>query len=497
MDRLEMRGVSKEFGGIAALDDAQFSARSGEVHALMGENGAGKSTFMKVLAGAYQHDRGEIRIDGEPVSIASPHDAMRRGISIIYQEFSLAQHLTVAENILIEALGHNFIINRKAMRARATALLSGMGFDDIDPDEIVSNLTVAQQQVIEICKALSRECSILILDEPTAVLTNHETEKLFKLVRQLRDQGVCIIYISHRLDEIFSLCDRVTVLKDGATVGTWETTALDQKSLVNLMIGRELTDFFPRREVTLGPVAMEVENLATGPLVSGVTFTVRRGEVLGIGGLVGAGRTEVLRAIFGADPIAGGQVRLDGKTLDIKRPGQAVRAGIGLVPEDRKHQGCLLDMTILTNAMLTPVNPHLGPFGLLRDRRERDATEGLRSRLNLKAASIDADAGTLSGGNQQKVALMKWLVSGCEVLLLDEPTRGVDVGAKVEIYRVINELAANGAAIIMVSSEMLELIGMCDRVLVMRAGRITGELSGDGITEEGIIELAMGRENVH
>lgn len=496
MDRLEMRGVSKEFGGIAALDDAQFSARSGEVHALMGENGAGKSTFMKVLAGAYQHDRGEIRIDGEPVSIASPHDAMRRGISIIYQEFSLAQHLTVAENILVESLGHGFVINRKAMRARAAALLSGMGFDDIDPDEIVGNLTVAHQQVVEICKALSRECSILILDEPTAVLTNHETEKLFKLVRQLRDRGVCIIYISHRLDEIFSLCDRVTVLKDGATVGTWETAALDHKSLVNLMIGRELTDFFPQREATLGPIAMEVENLATGALVSGVTFNVRRGEVLGIGGLVGAGRTEVLRAIFGADPLYDGEVRLQGRALSIRRPGEAVRAGIGLVPEDRKREGCLLNLPILTNAMMTPVNPHLGFLGLLRGRKERAVTEALRKGLNLKTASIDAEAGTLSGGNQQKVVLMKWLVSGCDVLLLDEPTRGVDVGAKVEIYRVINELAANGAAIVMVSSEMLELIGMCDRVVVMHSGRVAGELCGDLITEEAIIELAMGPENV-
>lgn len=497
MDRLEMLNISKEFGGVTALSGARFSARAGEVHALMGENGAGKSTLMKILAGAYTHDKGEIHIDGTPVTITSPQDAMRRGISIIYQEFSLARHLTVAENILIEKLGHGFLLDKRAMRARAAELLAGMGFDDIDPDELAGNLTVAHQQVIEICKALSRECSILVLDEPTAVLTNHETEKLFKLIRQLRENGVCIIYISHRLDEIFSLCDRATVLKDGAIVGTWEIATLDHKRLVNLMIGRELKDFFPDRDVKPGQVALAVENLATGPLVSGVTFEVRRGEVLGIGGLIGAGRTEVLRAIFGADPLTQGEVRLDGKVLSISRPGEAVRAGIGLVPEDRKHQGCLLDMPILTNAMMTPVNPHLGPLGLLRDRRERGATESLRKQLNLKAESIDAEAGTLSGGNQQKVALMKWLVSGCEVLLLDEPTRGVDVGAKVEIYRVINELAANGAAIIMVSSEMLELIGMCDRVLVMRAGRIAGELTGTDISEEGIIELAMGRENVH
>jgi ribose transport system ATP-binding protein len=497
MDRLNMREISKEFGGIAALNSARFSARAGEIHALMGENGAGKSTLMKILAGAYTHDDGEICIDGAPVSIASPQDAIRKGISIIYQEFSLALHLSVAENIFIERLGHGLFVDRNAMRRRAGELLAGMGFDDINSDEIVGNLTVAHQQVVEICKALSRECSILVLDEPTAVLTNHETEKLFKLVRRLRESGVCVIYISHRLDEIFSLCDRVTVLKDGASVGTWEITALDHKSLVNLMIGRELKDFFPARQATLGAVTLDVEALETGPLVSNISFQVRRGEVLGIGGLVGAGRSEVLRAIFGADPLASGTIRLNGKPLRIRKPGEAVQAGIGLLPEDRKHQGCLLDLPILTNAMMTPVNPHLGPFGLLRDRHERTATESLRKQLNLKAASIDAEAGTLSGGNQQKVALMKWLVSGCEVLLLDEPTRGVDVGAKVEIYRVINELAANGAAIIMVSSEMLVLIGLCDRVLVMRAGRIAGELSGANITEEAIIELAMGRENVH
>ncbi|MCQ4628517.1 sugar ABC transporter ATP-binding protein [Shinella sp. CPCC 100929] len=497
MDRLDMRQIWKEFGGIAALSGAGFSARAGEVHALMGENGAGKSTLMKILAGAYSHDGGEIRIGGEPVSITNPQDAIRNGVSIIYQEFSLASDLTVAENILIETLGHGMFVNRRAMHARAAELLARMGFDDIDPGEIAGGLTIARQQVVEICKALSRDCSILVLDEPTAVLTTHETEKLFNLVRRLRDQGVCIVYISHRLDEIFSLCDRVTVLKDGATVGTWETGALDHTSLVNLMIGRELKDFFPERQITPGPVALEVDALAAGGLVSDISFTVRRGEVLGIGGLVGAGRTEVLRAIFGADPVSAGEIRIDGRPRTIRSPGDAVRAGIGLVPEDRKQQGCLLDLPILNNAMLTPVNPHLGFWGLIREARERGATEALRSRLNLKAASIDAEAGTLSGGNQQKVAIMKWLVSGCEILLLDEPTRGVDVGAKVEIYRVINELAANGAAIVMVSSEMLELIGMCDRVIVMRAGRLAGELSGEELTEEGIIELAMGRKNVH
>ena len=496
MDRLEMRAISKEFGGIAALRGAGFSARAGEVHALMGENGAGKSTLMKILAGAYDHQGGEIRIDGARVSIHSPQDAIAKGISVIYQEFSLARHLSVAENILIEQLGRRVLVDRKAMRARAAELLAGMGFADIDPDQVVGGLPVAYQQVVEICKALSRDCSILVLDEPTAVLTTHETEKLFALVRRLRERGVCIIYISHRLDEIFALCDRVTVLKDGATVGTWETAALDHDRLTSLMIGRDLNDFFPPRQAEIGPVALEMRGLSA-PQVHDVSFTVRKGEVLGIGGLVGAGRTEVLRALFGADPRSAGEVLLHGSPTRIRSPGDAVRAGIGLLPEDRKQQGVLLNLPILTNAMLTAVNGNLGPFGLLRPRAERAAAQALREELQLKAASLDAEVGTLSGGNQQKVALMKWLVSGSDVLLLDEPTRGVDVGAKVEIYRVINELAAKGAAVVMVSSEMIELIGMCDRVLVMRAGRVAGELSGPDLTEERIIELAMGRAHVH
>ncbi|MGA0543075.1 sugar ABC transporter ATP-binding protein [Neotabrizicola sp. VNH66] len=495
MERLQMHGIAKEFGGIAALRGAAFSARAGEVHALMGENGAGKSTLMKILAGAYDHQGGEIRIDGTPADIHSPQDALRRGVSVIYQEFSLARHLSVAENILLERLGRDFWLDRRGMERRAAELLADMGFPEVNPRAQAGDLPVAMQQVVEICKALSRECSILVLDEPTAVLTAHETEKLFALVRRLRDRGVCVIYISHRLDEIFALCDRVTVLKDGATVGTWETATLDHDSLTRLMIGRELSDFFPPRQVDLGPVALEVRGLTT-PQVRDISFSVRRGEVLGIGGLVGAGRTEVLRAIFGADP-ASGEILLKGRAQVIRSPGDAVRAGIGLVPEDRKQQGVLLDLPILTNAMLTPVNPHLGAFGFLRGGRERKAAQALREGLRLKAASLEAEAGTLSGGNQQKVALMKSLVSRCEILLLDEPTRGVDVGAKVEIYRVINELAVAGAAVVMVSSEMLELIGMCDRVLVMRAGRVAGELSGPALTEEGIIELAMGRDNVH
>lgn len=496
-ERLHMREISKGFGGIVALREVSFSARAGEVHALMGENGAGKSTLMKILAGAYDHEGGQILLDGKPTSIHTPRDAIQKGVSVIYQELSLARHLTVAENILIEQMGRGLLLDRNGMDDRAKQLLADMGFAEIDPRQLVGDLPIAYQQVVEICKALSRDCSILVLDEPTAVLTNHETEKLFDLVRRLRARGVCIVYISHRLDEIFALCDRVSILKDGRNVGTWETGDLDHDRLTNLMIGRDLNEFFPQRNAIMGDVALEVTGLEAGPQVQGVNLRVRKGEVLGIGGLVGAGRTEVLRAVFGADSRTDGEIEVHGRAVRIRSPGDAVREGIGLVPEDRKHQGVLLNLPILVNAVLTPVNPWLGRLGFIRDKAEREGTEALRTELRLKAASIDAEVGTLSGGNQQKVALMKWLASRCDVLFLDEPTRGVDVGAKVEIYRVINDLAERGTAIVMVSSEMLELIGMCDRVMVMRAGRMAGELTRGDMTEERIIELAMGRENVH
>ncbi len=497
MERLSMSGISKRFGGIHALSNVSFSAQGGEVHALMGENGAGKSTLMKVLSGAYDHEGGEIRIDGDRANIHSPHEGIKLGVSIIYQEFSLASHMTVAENILMHELGENFSINYRELNRRAAELLEEMGFSDIDPRSTVSDLTVAYQQVVEICKALSHECKILVLDEPTAVLTNHETEKLFRLVRKLRDQGVCVIYISHRLDEIFDLCNRVTILKDGSTVGTWDTNTLDHDSLTNLMIGRELTDFFPERDAKVGAAALEVRGLSSGSMVSDVSFSVRRGEVLGIGGLVGAGRTEALRAIFGADKRDGGTVTLHGQEVFNRTAGEGVRNRIGLLPEDRKHQGVLLDLPIRDNALMTPVNPFISVTGWINQASERDKVQELWKELRLKATSQDANVSTLSGGNQQKVALMKWLVAHCDVLLLDEPTRGVDVGAKVEIYRVINQLAEQGAAIVMVSSEMIELIGMCDRVMVMREGRMAGTLEGDAIREENIIELAMGQDNVH
>jgi ribose transport system ATP-binding protein len=492
---LEMSGVSKHFGGIFALNEARFSARAGEIHGLMGENGAGKSTLMKTLAGAYTKDAGEIRLDGKLADIHSPRNAIEQGVSVIYQEFSLAGHLSVAENILIDELGApGFRVRWDDMVKRARSLLADLGFDDIDPRLPCDALSVAYQQVVEICKALSRDARIIVFDEPTAVLTHHETEKLFRLIKDLRRRGVCIIYISHRLEEIFELCDRVTVLKDGQTVGCWPIAELDEKRLIRLMIGRDLSDLFPPRTARIGDVVLHVEGLDAGPMVRDVSFEVRAGEVLGISGLVGSGRTETMRAIFGADRHSGGRIYLDGREMRISKPGDAVMAGIGMVPEDRKREGVLLDLSIRINGMISPANPHISALGLIRDRAEIAAVTELAKSLRLKASSLDANAGTLSGGNQQKVALMKWLAARCRVLIFDEPTRGVDVGAKVEIYRVINELAEAGAAIVMVSSEMIEVIGMSDRVLVMRHGAVSGEIAKSDITEEAIMALAMGAE---
>ncbi|MDZ3992524.1 sugar ABC transporter ATP-binding protein [Pseudomonas sp. Teo4] len=492
---VELRDIHKAFGGISALSGASFSARRGEVHALMGENGAGKSTLMKVLAGAYLRDAGQVLLDERPVSIERPADALSLGVSVIYQEFALAPHLSVAENICIDDLGHGRgWVRRTALRDKARAVLAELGFGEIDVAQPVGNLPVAHQQAVEIAKALSRNASVLVFDEPTAVLTAHETEQLFRILEELRRKGVCIIYVSHRMDEIFRICDRATVLKDGRTVGTVALADIDQRGLVRMMIGRELSDLFPPRQASLGEVRLQVEGLCAGALVRDVGFTVRAGEVLGFGGLVGSGRTETMRALFGADPASAGSIRLDGRALRNRSPREAIGNGIGLLPEDRKQQGVLLEMSIRVNAALRPGSPYIGRGGWIDGARERAGVEALRRQLRLKTGSIEQAVGDLSGGNQQKVALMKWVDAGCRVLILDEPTRGVDIGARIEIYRVINELAEAGVAIVLVSSEMTELIGMCDRVLVMRDGAVAGELRGAAIEEHAMICLAMGVE---
>jgi ribose transport system ATP-binding protein len=492
-NHLQMQGISVYFGGVRALQNAHFEAFGGEVHALMGENGAGKSTLMKVLAGAYRPDHGSIVLDGQRLAIDSPHAARGHGISMIYQEFSLAKHLSVAENIFLDNLAEGgWRIDRQRLDVRAREALEQIGFGHLDVRQPVASLSVAQQQVIEICKALAQKPRVLVFDEPTAVLTEHESERLFELIAQLRNRGVCIIYISHRLEEVYANCQRVTVLKDGQVVATRPLAGLSQHELVHLMIGRELNEMFPPRKARIGAPVLEVRGLQAGPMVQDVSFTVHEGEVLGLSGLVGSGRTEALRAVFGADRLDAGEVRLDGRLMKAKSPRDAVNAGIGMLPEDRKHQGVLLDLSVRINAMLRPRHPYAGWLGRIDKRRETADVGQSIIQLGVKTASMDHEVGLMSGGNQQKVALLKWVGSNCRVLVLDEPTRGVDVGAKVEIYRLINALCERGIAIVLISSEMPEVIGMSDRVLVMRQGRVAGEVHREQLTEKSLIQLAMG-----
>ena len=491
------RQFRKSFGGIAALEHVDFCADRGEVHALMGENGAGKSTLMKILAGAYSRDHGEIRIGGKKKEISSTKDGRDAGISVIYQEFALAPHLTVAENILIDNLGEGKpVIDWNQLNRQARKILDWLGFGHIDVREKVENLSVAYQQVVEISKALSRNSSVLVFDEPTAVLASSEEKQLFKIIETLKEQGVCIIYISHRLSEIFAVCDKITVLKDGKNVDTVTTKDITEEQLVKMMVGRDLTEMFPPRNARIGGVTMKVEHLCCGKKVQDVSFEVREGEVLGINGLVGAGRTETLRAVFGADKKDSGSVILGGTPVQITSSKKAVSLGIGMLPEDRKKHGVLINQPIRVNMTLASLKELSGAFGWINKKKEDEVIDDLVDKLRIKIGSIENDASSLSGGNQQKVALAKWLGSNCKILIFDEPTRGVDVGAKVEIYRIINQLAEEGASIIMISSEMPEIIGMSDRVLVMREGKVMGELNKNEISEENLIKLSMGVENI-
>jgi ribose transport system ATP-binding protein len=491
--QVEMQNICKIFGGVKALQNVCIQIKPGEIHAIVGENGAGKSTLMKILSGAYTRDSGDIYVGGKKANINNPKDGIDHGISVIYQEFALIGSLTVAENIFIDKLGENGrFINWKKLREKAKNVLDSLGFGHIPANKVVSELSVAHQQVVEICKALARESSVLILDEPTAVLATSEAEQLFKLLEDLRAKGVAIVYISHRLEEIFKLSDRITVMKDGTYVGTYETSTLDDKKLVNLMIGRTLESYFPARETHIGETLLKVENISSGKAVRNVSFEVRAGEVLGISGLVGSGRTETVRAIFGADPLDGGRVILGGKAIKVKSPMSAVKQGIGLLPEDRKAHGVLLKMPIRTNITLTRLKSFTGPFGIISRKKETAYIDGMVKKLAIKVGSIDNNVNSLSGGNQQKVAISKLLAADCKVLILDEPTRGVDVGAKIEIYKIINALVEQQYAVIMISSEMMEIIGMCDRAVVMRGGCVAGELMKEQLTEENLINYSMG-----
>lgn len=493
---LEMKGVSKGYPGVQALDGVDLTLNSGEVLALLGENGAGKSTLIKVIGGAHLPDRGEIEIDGSRVLIGSPQDSLKAGIGIIYQEFNLVPELTAWENIFLgqEPRRVSFI-PRNAERRKAGELFKRVGVE-IDPDKLCRELSVAEQQVVEIAKALSQNARIIVMDEPTATLTPREVEGLLKVVEELRSQGIGVIYVSHRLDEIDAIADRVTILRDGTHVATRDISELKREQMIALMVGRDLENEFPSRQSVPGEIRMSARNLNRGGCVRDVSFDLRAGEIVGLTGLVGAGRTECARLIFGADRMDSGEITLDGQKLELLNPRDAIRNGICLLTEDRKGQGLVLGQTVRENFGL----PNLASFsskGLISSSRESDAFEGFVDKMRIKISSQAQIAGTLSGGNQQKVVLAKWLQRNAEVIIFDEPTRGIDVGAKFEIYQLIHGLAEEGKAILMISSELPEILGMSDRIIVMNEGRITGEIDNcRDASQEDVMKLATQREEI-
>ncbi len=488
---IALAGIEKRFGGIVAIEGIDFEVASGEVHALVGENGAGKSTLMRVIGGGHQPDAGTIRIAGREIVLRNPHAAHAEGIAVIHQETALAPDLSVAENIFLGKMP--MMIDWRALRARARELIRSLGFD-IDPAARVGTLSAAQCQVVEIAKALDGELKLLVLDEPTAALAPSDATRLLEIVADLRARGVGIVYISHRLEEVFAIADRITVLKDGRRIDTVRPADLTRDELIRKMVGRPLAVLFPERHATLGQEVLRVTDLQRGRAVRGVSFALRAGEVVGLGGLIGSGRTETARLIFGADRAECGSVELNGKPVKLRSPMAAVRAGIGLVPEDRKGQGAVLKMPIRINATLASLKSVSAPGAFLAFRREREYVEKLMAALRIKARSMDADVSTLSGGNQQKVVLAKWFHADGDLIILDEPTRGVDVGAKVEIYTLINQLAERGKAVLVISSEHQELMGLCDRIMVMGEGRIRGELKPAEYSEEAILALSLKRD---
>lgn len=487
---LSMRNISKQYPGVLALDQVSLDILEGETHALVGENGAGKSTFIKVLAGAIQPDEGEIELDGKIYQSISPSLASSLGIEVIYQEFNLMPTLSVAENIY---MGHHpkkhGLIDYKEMDRRCNELFKSMGIS-IDPHMIVSDLSTAYMQMVEIAKALAKDVRILIMDEPTAPLTANEVEILFRLMGRLHDMGVTIIYISHRLNEIFQVADRLTVIRDGRKIGTYATEEMTREKLIQKMVGRELNETYPQNNIQSGEVSLSVRNLC-GNGVEGITFDLHKGEILGFGGLVGAGRTEIMRILFGADLRTGGEAFLDGKPLSMTSPGRSVHEGVALIPEDRKQQGVILNLSILENIILP--NLDMVTHGTIIDQKQeaRLTQEQIQS-LRIICPSPYQLVRNLSGGNQQKVVLAKWVLSATKVLIFDEPTRGIDVGAKQEIYKLMRGLCENGISIIMISSDMEELLGMSDRIVVLCEGRQMGILERSDFSQEAVLALASG-----
>lgn len=498
---LEMINITKEFPGVKALDNVTFSVKKGEIHALCGENGAGKSTLMKILSGVYKYGTydGEILINGEQKNFQSIKESQEAGISIIYQELALVPELSVAENIFLShELMRKRIINWEEIYAETQKWLDYIGLD-IDPQEKVQNLTVGKQQLVEIAKALTRNTEILILDEPTAALTESDVELLKSILRDLKDKGVTCIYISHKLNEVLDLADNVTILRDGQSITTLPREGLTEKDIVTNMVGRELSELYPYEPREIGETILEVKDYSVWnpnshrPIIDNVNLTLKKGEILGVSGLIGAGRSELFMSLFGAKigKHKSGEVYINGKEVNINSPADAIKEGIGYVSEDRKRYGLVLGMDIIKNTTLATINM-FSKNKVINDELELHNVEQISKKMKLKASNLESIVGTLSGGNQQKVVLSKWLLGNPQILIMDEPTRGIDVGAKYEIYKIIHELAESGVGIVIISSELPEVLGISDRVLVMSEGKITGEFSREEATEEKIMALATG-----
>lgn len=486
-----LENISKAFPGVKALNNVSISIEKGEVLALMGENGAGKSTLIKILAGAYKMDSGEIYCEEKKVQINDRNDSTKLGISIIFQELNLFSNLSVAENIFVnrEFRKAGFIYDREKANREASVLLEKVGLS-CSPDTKLVDLTISQRQMVEIAKALSSDAKLIIMDEPTSSLTDNEVDKLFEIINNLKESGVSILFVSHKINEVKRIADRVHVLRDGEYITTLLKEEITEETIIKAMVGRNLENIFDKQYAEIGETALEVKNLYTKNFLKNISFNVRKGEIVGFAGLVGAGRSEVMRAVFGLDAITGGEILVNGKPVRIKSPADAIKLGMGFVPEDRKNEGLFLRMSVMKNSSIVMMNK-VSKHGVINSAQEYETTRSYVEKLNVKTPNMEKEVMELSGGNQQKVVVAKWLSNEPQILIVDEPTRGIDVGAKKEIHNLISNLAKSGVAIIMISSEMPEILGMCDRIYVMHEGRIKSELSRGEATQEKIMEVIL------
>lgn len=490
---LKMEGISKSFPGVKALDNVDFKVKKGTVHALMGENGAGKSTLMKILNGIYSSDTGTIIFKGKRVKFNSPYDAIKAGISMIHQELSPIPYMTIAENIFLgrePSIGKTGLVKDGEMLEKTKRLLKDLEID-LDPKSLMIDLTIANMQMVEIAKAISYNSELIIMDEPTSAISEKEVEHLFKMIRSLKEKGVSIIFISHKLDEVFKIADEVTVLRDGQYIGTEPLENLSKEKLIKMMVGRELTQMFPKEYAEIGEVIFEVRNFTQKGVFEDISFHVKRGEILGIAGLMGAGRTELVECIFGITKPDKGEIRIKGKRVDINSPADSIKHNMGLITEDRKLTGLFLPLTVRDNMVMASLNNYINGLFINGNSVNKDC-EAQKERLQIKTPNLDQIVENLSGGNQQKVLIARWLLTSPDILFLDEPTRGIDVGAKAEIHKLMVKMAKQGKAVIMISSELPEILGMSDRILVMHEGKLTGELSREEATQDKIMRYATG-----